>query len=166
MIVVSNTSPLTNLAAIEQLDLLRLLYGKVCIPHAVWDELNEGGQRWPGAEQVAAAAWIERHPVRNQDLVVALRRELHRGEAESIALALELHADLLLLDEREGRHAAQHLGLRVVGVVGVLLDAKSHRAIPEIRTFLDGLRDRAGFRLRQSVYEAALAQAGEIATTH
>jgi predicted nucleic acid-binding protein len=95
MIVVSNTSPLTNLAAIGQFDLLRLLYSELHIAYGVWDELNAGGKRWPGCDEVAAAGWIQRHAVQNQALVTALRRDLDRGEAESIALALELGADLI-----------------------------------------------------------------------
>ena len=52
MIVVSNTSPVTNLAAIGQFELLRLLYEEVHIPSAVWDELNAEGRSWPGREAV------------------------------------------------------------------------------------------------------------------
>jgi len=113
MIVVTNTSPLTNLAAIGQFELLRRLFTTVHIPRGVWNELNAGERRWPGHDQVAAADWVEQHAVHDQALVTALRRDLDRGEAESIALALELGADLVLMDEREGRRAAQRLGLQL-----------------------------------------------------
>ena len=66
MIVVSNTSPLTNLAAIGQFDLLHRLYSQVHIAEGVWEELNAGGRRWPGRDEVAAADWIERRPVQNR----------------------------------------------------------------------------------------------------
>jgi predicted nucleic acid-binding protein len=161
MIVVSNTSPLTNLAAIGQFELLHQLYGEVHIAEGVWQELNARGQHWPGRDEVAAADWIERHTVQNQALVTALRRDLDRGEAETIALALELGADLVLLDEREGRHAAQRLGLRVTGVVGLLLEAKSRSAVNAIRPHLDALRHKAGFYLSEPVYHAAVSLAGE-----
>jgi predicted nucleic acid-binding protein len=161
MIIVSNTSPLTNLAAIGQFDLLRRLYGGLHIPDGVWDELNARGQRWPGRDEVATADWIERHAVQNQTLVTALRRDLDRGEAESIALALELGADLILMDEREGRHAAQRMGLRVLGVVGVLLEAKAHSALDTVRPHLDALRQTAGFYLSESLHRHALELAGE-----
>ena len=78
MIVASNTSPLTNLAAIGQFDLLHQLYDSLHIPHGVWTELNSGDRRWPGRAEVAEASWIERHAVKNQALVVALRRDLDR----------------------------------------------------------------------------------------
>ena len=161
MIVVSNTSPLTSLAAIGQFDLLSQLYKQVHIAEGVWAELNYGGRQWPGSAEVAAAGWIQRHVVRDQVLVAALRRDLDRGEAESIVLALELRADLVLLDEKEGRHAAQALGLRTLGVVGLLLAGKAGGILREVRPCLDALRAGAGFYLDEGLYRAVLAQANE-----
>ncbi len=161
MIVVSNTSPLTSLAAIGRFVLFHQLYGRLHIAEAVWEELNAKGQHWPGRDEIAVADWIERHAVQNQALVTALRRDLDRGEAETIALALELGADLVLLDEREGRHAAQRLELRVAGVVGLLLEAKSQGAVDAIRPHLDALRREAGFYLTEDVYHSAITLAGE-----
>jgi predicted nucleic acid-binding protein len=143
---------------------LHELYGEVHIADGVWQELNAREQRWPGRDEVAAANWIERHSVQNQTLVTALRRDLDRGEAETIALALELEADLVLLDEREGRHAAQRLELRVAGVVGLLLEAKSRSAVDEVRPHLDALRHKAGFYLTEQVYHSALTLVGESGT--
>ena len=88
MIIVSNTSPLTNLAAIGQFELLRILYKEIEIAQGVWDELNAKNKQWPGRNEVAAAGWIHRPNVQNQILVAALRRDLDHGEAESITLAL------------------------------------------------------------------------------
>ncbi len=99
--------------------------------------------------------------MQNQALVTALQRDLDRGEAEGIALALELGADLVLLDEREGRRAAQRLGLRVLGVVGVLLEAKAQGELERVRPALDGLRQVAGFYLSDALYADVLALAGE-----
>lgn len=165
MIVVANTSPLTNLATIGQFDLLHHLYDRVHIAQAVWEELNAGGVGWPGRDQVAQAGWVERHAVRNRDLITALRQDLDRGEAETIALALEIEADLILLDEQEGRHAAQRFGMQVVGVVGVLLEAKATGAITAIRPHLDALRQTAGFYIDASLYQHALALAKEPSET-
>lgn len=161
MIVVSNTSPLTNLAAIARFDLLHQLYEKIHIADAVWDELNAEGHHWPGRDEVADADWIKRDSVQDEALVTALRIDLDRGEAESIALALELEADLVLLDEREGRHTAQRMGLRVVGVVGLLLEGKARGHVDAVRPLLDDLRQIAGFYLSKSVYRHALHLAGE-----
>ncbi len=161
MKVVSDTSPLTNLAAIGKFHLLRDLYGHLYIPTAVWQELNALGRAWPGCEEVARADWITTMDVANTTVVAALCEHLDPGEAEAIALALELQADLVLLDEREGRHTAQRLGLRVVGVVGVLLEAKARGLVKSVRPLLDDLRHKAGFYLSDAVYTTALRWAGE-----
>lgn len=161
MRVVSNTSPLTNLAATGSFGLLEALYGELFIAEGVWGELNASGRTWPGRDEVAAAGWVERRSVINTPLVEALRRDLDLGEAETIALALELKADLVLMDEREGRHAAQRLGLTTLGVVGVLLDTKRQGFLPAVRPAFDALR-AAGFYLGEPVYRRGLELAGEL----
>jgi predicted nucleic acid-binding protein len=161
MIVVSNTSPLTNLAAVGQFDLLRRLFGQINIPVGVWSELNAYGKRWPGSLEVENAIWIKQHTVQDQPLITALTRDLDQGEAESIALAIELQADLVLLDEKEARHAAQRLGLIVMGVVGVLLLAHARKDIDQLKPYLDALRQRAGFYLSESLYQTILEQVKE-----
>jgi uncharacterized protein len=161
MIVVSNTSPLTNLAAIGHFELLRKLFGEVQIAQGVWLELNKGGRPHPGSEEVAAASWFHRHEVSNQSVVTVLRRDLDMGEAETLALALELKADLVLLDEQEGRHAAVRLGLRPFGVLAILLKAKRQGEISKVRPLLDALRGQAGFFVGESLYRQVLQEAGE-----
>jgi uncharacterized protein len=161
VIVVSNTSPITNLAGIGQFELLRLLYSELYIAQAVWEELHASGREWPGARDVAKADWVRRSRVRNRSLVVSLQRDLDPGEAETIALALEKKADLVLLDEKEGRRAATRLGLRVTGVVGVLLDAKAQSYLRIVQPLLDRLRSEAGFYISDGLYRTALKLAGE-----
>lgn len=161
MIIVSNTSPLTNLAAIGLFDVLRTLYGVVNISTAVWDELTAGGERWPGANEVAASDWITQHPRLSSALVRTFRRTLDDGESESIALALELKADLILLDDLEAREAAEAVGLNVIGVLGVLLEARARGLIQTLRPSLDALRHEAGFYISQKVYKHVLELAGE-----
>ncbi|MCP4288065.1 MAG: DUF3368 domain-containing protein [Gammaproteobacteria bacterium] len=159
--VVSNTSPLTNLAAIGQFHLLEALFGQIHIADAVWTELNACERSWPGRDEVAEAAWISRQRVENRFLVRALALDLDRGESESIALAIEHGAGLILLDERDGRHRAQGLGLKIMGVVGVLLLAKKRGLLKAIKPSLDGLREQAGFYLSNTVYKCALREGGE-----
>jgi len=161
MIIVSNTSPLTNLAAIGQFDLLQNLYTKVHITQGVWDELNAYGQHWPGRNEVIKATnWITRFTVQNAHLVTTLRQDLDRGEAESIALALELNADFILLDEKEGRRIAKRLGLKRIGVAGILLEAKAKGFIKKVQPHLTALR-HAGFYLSEALYQSILTCANE-----
>ena len=161
MIVVSNTSPLTNLAAIDHFGLFQKLFGEIQIAEGVWRELNAGGRRHPGSREVDRAPWVRRHTVGNQTLVTALRRDLDLGEAETLVLSLELRANLVLVDEQEGRHAAYRLGLRPLGVLGVLLQAKRQGEIKEVRPLVDALRFQAGFYLSESLFRQVLARAGE-----
>lgn len=161
MIVVSNTSPLTNLAAVGHIELLQHLYRTVHIADGVWAELTKHDDEWPGRREVAAADWIQQHSVDNQALVTALRQDLDRGEAETIALAMELKADLVLIDEKAGRQLARHMGLAVGGVLGVLLQAKDHGHIASVRPILDDLRHTANFYVSQSLYQHVLDVAGE-----
>lgn len=161
MIVVSNTSPLTNLAAISQFNLLQALFNEVYIPTAVESELSAGGNIWPGSIEVKNATWVQVRSVSNQALVDALRLDLDWGESAAIALALELKADLVLLDEQSGRYAAQHFNLKVMGVVGLLIRAKQLGFIAEVRPLLDRLRQEAGFYLGEQIYQHALKLANE-----
>jgi uncharacterized protein len=161
MIVVSNTSPLTNLAAIGQFDLLHQLFGEILIPEGVWSELNAKGKRWPGSMEVENSTWTSRRSVQDQPLITALSRDLDRGESESIALAVELKADLVLLDEREARHAARRLGLSIMGVIGILLLAHSRHEIDHLKPHLDALRQKANFYINDQLYQMVLEQVRE-----
>ena len=162
MKVVCNASPLINLARIGQLALLPRLFGRLLLPQAVWQEVVEDGRGQPGAEEIRRAVWIERAAVSNQPLIHSLRQDLDAGEAEAIALAIEIQADWLLMDERLGRETAQYFGLRYVGLVGILSAAKQRGDLKALRPLLDRLRDVAGFRVSSALYQQVLRDAGEL----
>lgn len=125
MIVVADSTPLIALGRVGRLDLLRELFGRVLVPGAVYREIVEKGRGQRGALEVEAASWIERRELSSGKSVAdALRKSLDDGESEAIALALELAADVVLIDERLGRAAAREFGLTVTGLVGVLIEAK------------------------------------------
>ena len=130
MKVVSNASPLINLAAIDELDLLRRLYGRITISKAVWTEIVRLGKGRPGSRAVRSAKWVRVKAVRDRSLVALLLEDLDPGEAESIALARELGAHLLLIDELRARRSAKLMGLRFTGLVGVLMEAARKGLIP------------------------------------
>ncbi len=161
MIVVSNTSPLVNLAVVGQLDLLRQLYGRVVIPQAVRDEIVIGGAGQPGAVEVERLDWIETRQASNLTAVASLQLQVDQGEAEAIALAVELKADLLLLDERKGRAIASKLGLARIGLLGVLVEARAKGLIPAIKPVVDALIGKAGFWISKELYDRVLQVAGE-----
>lgn len=161
MIVVSNTSPIIALARVGRLDLLHAVYGEILVPEAVFNEISVSGAGEPGAHEVAAASWVKRRPALNSSLISALGLELDAGEAEAIALAIECGAELILLDERMGRHAAKRMGLTVVGTLGILIAAKDRSLLVSVRPLLDALRADAGFWIADTLYNAVLAAANE-----
>jgi len=161
MSVVSNSSALINMARIGRLDLLRQLYGELLIPQAVWDEVVIEGAGQPGANEVKEASWIKKCSVNDEQLVRALRQELGAGEAEAIVLALEVEAEILLMDERLGRETAHYMGLRRVGLIGALIEAKHRGLIDAIKPLLDVLRTQAGFRVSDDLYTRVLEDEGE-----
>ena len=106
MIVISDTSPVLNLARIGRLELLRLLYKQVLIPSAVSEELTASKRDLPPAIDLASDPWLIVASAKDQTRVQELREHLDPGEAEAIVLAVERRADLLIVDERRGRRAA------------------------------------------------------------
>ena len=115
----------------------------------------------PGALEIQTQEWIVSQPVQNDIVVRALQGELEHGEAEAITLAVELQADLMLIDERRARASAARLGLNDVGVLGVLVEAKHRALVPLLKPILDALITQAGFWVSQQLYERVLHVVGE-----
>jgi predicted nucleic acid-binding protein len=151
MIVVSDASPLIALGRIGRLDLLREIFGSLVIPDAVWKEVVESGIDKEGSVNVAEAVWISQQSVLDHSLVNLLRHDLGAGEAEAIVLARECNADFLLIDERLGRSAAKSLGLKVVGLVGVLIEARERGLVSDAGTLMDRLHDDARFWISEDL---------------
>ena len=124
MILVLDASPLITLARIRRLDVLPLLADTIYIPEAVYVEsVTQAGDR-PGRIEIAHADWIGRRHVDDQARVTRLRTQIGWGEAEAIVLAQQLHADAIVLDDATARHVAEQEGCIVIGLLGLLVDAK------------------------------------------
>lgn len=163
MPVVSNTSPLLNLAIIGELRLLREQFGDILIPPAVLDELQLDTDL-PGTQTLREArsvGWIQVEAVSNEPFVRTLEHELDRGESEAIVLAIETGATHLLLDEREGRRVARSLGLNATGILGILLRARRQGHLPSLREALRLLREEAGFWIAPELEADILRESGE-----
>ena len=155
MIVVSDTSPILNLAAVNKLHLLRDLYADVVIPPAVEQELVRNGID-------LEPSWVRVVVAEDQNEVATLREQLDPGEAEAIVVAGELNAGLLLVDEKRGRRIAIDRGLEVTGLLGVLAEAKARGLILRCRPILEEMIRVAGFWIGDDLKTLYLSDLGEL----
>lgn len=153
MIVVSDTSSVSALLKIDHADLLHRLYGEVLIPEAVRSELLAFFPNLP--------EFLHCRQVLNLGEVDRLCGELDLGEAEAIVLARESHADILLMDELLGRQIAVREGIPLIGLMGVLLQARREGLIGSVRQVIERLESEADFRLSAELKHFTLKRAGE-----
>lgn len=156
--VIVNNTPLVALWTLRRLDLLRDLYGEVLTPTAVHGEFL-------AVEQVqrrtilAAATWIRPaalDDIRRADTFVGIGR----GEAEVLALALELHARLVIIDDRRARRFAKRLDIPLTGTLGVMLLAKSRGLVATVQPLIHELQ-MSGIFFSASLVQSVLELAGE-----
>ena len=158
MKVVSNATAIIALAKICLLRLLKEIFGTIYVPPKVMNEILVPGKE--GYEKIKSADFIKVVEIRDKNLVNAFT-EIEGGEAESIVLARELNADLVLLDEKDARLLAERLGLKVLGTVGLLLLAKRMGYIDKIKPLISELIKKK-FRISESVVKKVLEKAGEL----
>ena len=152
MKIVSNTSPLIALHHLGELEIIpKILHTGIFIPPAVAEELRSRG---------FLLEWTEVIPLQNPLAPRILNASLGPGESEAIALALEVGADVVLLDDKAARRLAVTMGLQVLGTLGLLLKAKEADVISEVRTRLDALRTLP-FPTAPKLFDAVLKEAGE-----
>lgn len=166
MMIISDTSPISNLLLIDQLPLFKALYTQLVIPEAVFQEIKALETFGIDISCIVAADWIIVQGVSDRALVEKLATEVDIGEAEAIALAVELNADRLLIDERIGRLVAQRYGLKITRLLGVLAAAKQNGLIFELKPVLDQLIQQAKFRVHQNLYQQILQDVNEAAVDH
>ena len=163
MPAVSDTSPILGLASIGQLGLLHDQFGAVFIPRAVLAELKTDTD-FRGTSVIRDAlqsGWLEAREVQNIPLVQALAMELDNGEAEALALATDLGIEIIVMDEHDGRMHARAMGLKTVGVIGILLRAKKEGKIQSLQDVLKSLREQIGFFISDELFQKILREAGE-----
>ncbi|MGD2091627.1 MAG: DUF3368 domain-containing protein [Candidatus Aminicenantes bacterium] len=153
--VICNSSPIIGLAKLERLDLIEKLYQEIIVPEAVFDELiTKGRDKYKTAEinQLIDQNIITVQKVNNRELIRALRKDLDYGESEVIALAIELQADLVILDEKDARDLAEFYNLKKIGLLGILIRAKERGFISSVKEYMDRLIN-AGFRIDDNLYQ-------------
>lgn len=153
MVIISDTSPMTALLLAGRGELLTSLFERVVIPPAVASELLRAHASLPGWMEVTAPQMIP---------ATVLDAGLDAGETEAIALALELHPDTMLMDERLGRRLARRHGLPVTGLLGLLTLAKSSGLITEIVPVIREFQDKGNCWFGQQLINDVCAAAGEV----
>lgn len=147
--ILADTSCLILLEKINRLTWLKDLFGSLVVTAEVADEYG-----------IPLPDWIEVRAVSHPIYAVLLAEQLGKGEAASIALALELENPLLILDDHKARTRARSLGLTFTGTSGILLLAKKKGYCTAIQPELDALR-KAGMWISPALYQHLLDMAGE-----
>lgn len=155
MIAVTDTSPLCYLILIGEIRLLAELFDAVLVPQSVIEELQH-----PGTPEVVSdwlqdsPPWLRIKAVEDDSSGMPQLQSLDPGERNAILLAHQQRADIVLLDDKAGREAAQRSGLRVTGTLGLLEQAarRGHLALPSA---IARLRE-TNFRAAPSLLKALL----------
>jgi predicted nucleic acid-binding protein len=161
MIIVADTTSISELAKVNYLNLLPKLFGRVIIPQGVYDELKTG--QHPAAKIVQELSWLDVVAVNNRLVVEELQKvgNLDLGESEAIALAEEMGADQLLIDEKAARRVAMARNLPLIGTMGILLLAKRQGELENVKDILDQMQQQ-GTRISNRLYHQVLILAKEI----
>jgi len=140
-IIISDTSCLIALQRIGLLHLLKDLFQEVLITPEVKTEF---GRDLP--------EWIIVSEVKSKQKQTELEKRLDKGEASSIALALELKNPLLIIDEIKGRKIAKSFNIEIIGTLGIILLAKERGVVADVSQIIQEL-SREGFRLSEALIE-------------
>ena len=152
--VVSDTSPLRAVHHLRKLDLLDVLFEEVLIPPAVAAELRNS----PAGDEVLALGIVQIRAPADRERVEELRKDLHLGESEALALALEVAASSVLIDEADGRAAASAPGLDTLGILTI---ARSEGLIGPVAPLITKLKDGLNFFISDALRARVLRQVGE-----
>jgi predicted nucleic acid-binding protein len=145
---VTNSTCLIGLERIGRLDILPQVFTPITIPPAVQTEVG------------ISTSWLTVKAPENLSTVQTLKTQVDDGEAEAIALALEVKNVIIILDDLSARRIAQQLQLKVMGTVGMLIQAKQKNMIPAIKPILESLAE-ANFRISDAIIDKALELADE-----
>src|SRR5690554_2032305 len=156
--VVSNTTPIISLLKIGSLSILKDLYNKIYIPKEVYNEIEKGKNK-TYYKDLSKIDWIKIKKIKDKKSL-SYFLDLDKGEAETIVLANEINADLVIIDEKLGRYHAKHANLKVTGTLGILLKAKKQGKIKSVKKLLDELKDK-GIWLNDKLVERVIKLANE-----
>ena len=161
MVVICDTSPIINLAMIDCLDFSPKLFQEVIIPRQVFDEIVVKGIGKSGEIEVKNATWIKVLEFEDKVFYSEISQNLDEGESVAITLAIEMGADLLIIDEENGRRIAKEYNIKFTGLLGVLLRAKANGLLQNVQPKIEELRKTANFWISENLYNEVLKLANE-----
>ncbi|TAH03792.1 MAG: DUF3368 domain-containing protein [Sphingobacteriales bacterium] len=148
-IIISDTSCFIILTKIGELELLHKVYGEII---TTLDIATEFGETLP--------EWVEIREVTDIYKQKLLELQIDRGESSAIALALEISASTLILDDFKARKIASRLGINYTGTIGVIIKAKLKGIIPSIKPIIEKIK-QTDFRISVEIELQALKEANE-----
>ena len=148
-VIISDTSCLIVFSKINELEVLKRLYSEIVTTEEVADEF---GQVLPD--------WVSIQSVKNKHYQEELKLKVDVGEASALALAVENHDSLLIVDDFKARKLAASLGIDIIGSIGILVKAKNEGIIDSVKPFFERIRN-TDFRISDDLESAALKEAGE-----
>ena len=161
MIVVADTSVILNLCRIQHEHLLQQLFKRVLIPTPVADEFKQLTKIQKWFSGLTLPNWIEILPAPKSVPVEVIQAELDAGEAAAIALFINQKADALLIDESLGRSVAAKLGIRTIGIIRILIEARDRKLISRVKALLERLEMEANFWIATDLRQQVLQMVGE-----
>ena len=154
MRIVCDSSTIIALERINHLWLLEALAEEILIPHAVNKEIKT-------KKDIDLPAYFRVREAKDKHFIRQNREYLHIGEIEAIALAKEIKADLLLLDDKQARKLAEKEGMKVSGLLALLIIAKEKGVIKRVKPIVDDLKSQ-NFFIGKIIYDEILKLSGEI----
>ncbi|RLD55058.1 MAG: DUF3368 domain-containing protein [Bacteroidetes bacterium] len=161
MIIISDTSIISGLILVGRISLLTELFDEIIVPHAVQEELLKLENYETDVKQFIKSNQVQIMELSRMVFYAELLKILDKGEAQAITLAIELKADLLLIDEKKGRFIAEQLELKITGLLGLLLLAKQRGFIDNVKQVMDDLVHKSGFWIGEKLYRTVLRKADE-----
>ncbi|MCP4400372.1 MAG: DUF3368 domain-containing protein [bacterium] len=159
--IVSNTTPISNLLHLGRIDILQRMFDAVHLPSAVKQEINAAFSEHVTWQQCLHDGFFIIQKVKDRWLFEQLLEKLHIGEAEALCLCMEHSAKLCLLDDKDARNTARQNHISVTGTLGILIEAKKTKQIESVGYYMDELRTHHHFWINDVMYKKVLQLSGE-----
>ncbi len=159
MIVISDTTPIISLLKVHQIDLLEQLFGKVIIPSEVYEELTVDNRFYNEIADLQECDFFEIEDSINDEILESFKKDnkLDAGESAALIWGEKLSADLILMDEKNGRDVADTMNLKCMGTIGIIAGAYREKLLSkqEVISIVLGLQ-KSGRFISDGLYKMLL----------